>query len=131
MTIVYDTINSLRRFKDWNPLVLRDPKEARAVRPGLRRRRRLDYVSDKPQRRQRQLGDHRTSGQERHVRDRRRAARPRQVTALHLQAHRSPQRHRNVEITQTYDVNYGWNLMGRYAGLYVSRHVGDDMKLGL
>jgi hypothetical protein len=38
---------------------------------------------------------------------------------------------RNVEITQTYDVQYGWNLMGRYAGLYVSRHVGDDMKLGL
>ena len=25
MTIVYDTVNSLRRFKDWNPLVLRDP----------------------------------------------------------------------------------------------------------
>ncbi|PAL05086.1 polyketide cyclase, partial [Staphylococcus hominis] len=23
MTIVYDTVNSLRRFKDWNPLVLR------------------------------------------------------------------------------------------------------------
>ena len=25
MTIVYDTVSSLRRFKDWNPLVLRDP----------------------------------------------------------------------------------------------------------
>src|SRR3546814_4441236 len=36
-----------------------------------------------------------------------------------------------VQITQTYDVEYGWNLIGRYAGLYVSRHVGDDMKLGL
>src|SRR3546814_4913371 len=38
---------------------------------------------------------------------------------------------RNVEITQSYDVTYGWDLMGRYAGLYVSRHVGDDIKLGL
>src|SRR5690606_11836496 len=38
---------------------------------------------------------------------------------------------RNVAITQTYDVEYGWNLLGRYAGLYVGRHVGDDMKLGL
>jgi hypothetical protein len=38
---------------------------------------------------------------------------------------------RNVEITQTYDVSYGWDLLGRYAGLYVSRHVGDDMDLGL
>ena len=38
---------------------------------------------------------------------------------------------RNVEITQTYDVDYGWNLLGRYAGMYVSRHVGDDIKLTL
>ncbi|KAG0752423.1 hypothetical protein G6F22_021871 [Rhizopus arrhizus] len=27
MTIVYDTVSSLRRFKDWNPLVLRDPAD--------------------------------------------------------------------------------------------------------
>src|SRR3546814_16659393 len=38
---------------------------------------------------------------------------------------------RNVQITQTYDVEYGWNLLGSYAGLYVSRHVGDHMKMGL
>jgi hypothetical protein len=38
---------------------------------------------------------------------------------------------RNVEITQDYHVEYGWNILGRYAGLYVSRHVGDDMQLGL
>ena len=38
---------------------------------------------------------------------------------------------RNVKITQSYDVDYGWDLLGRYAGLYVGRHVGDDMKLGL
>jgi hypothetical protein len=38
---------------------------------------------------------------------------------------------RNVKVTQTYDVDYGWDLLGRYAGLYVGRHVGDDMKLGL
>ena len=26
LTIVFDSLNSLRRFKDWNPLVLRDPR---------------------------------------------------------------------------------------------------------
>ena len=26
LTIVFDTMNSFRRFKDWNPLVLRDPR---------------------------------------------------------------------------------------------------------
>jgi hypothetical protein len=38
---------------------------------------------------------------------------------------------RNVEITQTYDVDYGWNLIGRYAGMYVSSNVGEDIKMGL
>src|SRR5690606_14470916 len=38
---------------------------------------------------------------------------------------------RNIEISQTYTVDYGWNLLGRYAGLYVRGHVGEDMRLGL
>lgn len=38
---------------------------------------------------------------------------------------------RNVKITQTYDVSYGWNLLGRFNGMYVSRHVGDSVKASL
>ena len=38
---------------------------------------------------------------------------------------------RNVKITQTYDVRYGWNLIGRFNGMYVSRHVGDVAKASL
>ena len=38
---------------------------------------------------------------------------------------------RNVEISQSYKVEYGWNILGRYAGLYVRSHVGEDMKFGL
>ncbi|MCK7594932.1 SRPBCC family protein [Pseudomarimonas salicorniae] len=34
-------------------------------------------------------------------------------------------------ITWTYTVDYGWDLLGRYAGLYVNRTVGDDVKLAL
>ncbi len=37
----------------------------------------------------------------------------------------------SIEITQDYDVDYGWNLFGRYAGLYVTRSVGDPIKAGL
>jgi effector-binding domain-containing protein len=37
----------------------------------------------------------------------------------------------NVKITQEYRVDYGWDLFGRYAGLYVTRNVGDDVKRGL
>ena len=44
---------------------------------------------------------------------------------------RTGQRNQNVKITQRYTVNYGWDLIGRYAGLYVTRNVGDDIKRGL
>jgi hypothetical protein len=37
----------------------------------------------------------------------------------------------SVEITESYDVDYGWNLIGRFTGLYVSRTVGDPMKTSL
>lgn len=44
---------------------------------------------------------------------------------------RTGQRNQNVKITQRYSVDYGWDLIGRYAGLYVTRNVGDDIKRGL
>lgn len=44
---------------------------------------------------------------------------------------RTGQMNHNVKITQEYRVNYGFDLLGRYAGLYVTRNVGDDIKRGL
>ncbi len=38
---------------------------------------------------------------------------------------------KNLRVTQTYTVDYGWNLFGRFAGMYVNRNVGDEMKTGL
>lgn len=38
---------------------------------------------------------------------------------------------KNLRVSQTYTVDYGWNLFGRYAGMYVNRNVGDEMKSGL
>src|SRR3546814_4725260 len=36
---------------------------------------------------------------------------------------------RNVQITQTYDVEYGWNLIGRYAGLRSEEHTSELQSL--
>lgn len=44
---------------------------------------------------------------------------------------RTGQRKQNVEITTSYQVDYGFDLLGRFAGLYVSRNVGDAVKSGL
>ena len=131
MTIVYDTLNSLRRFPDWNPLVLHDPKMDLAFSgPASGVGATLSYDSDKAQ-----VG----SGSWKIV-----DTKPRQSVTYAIENERrghdktmtfhlkpTGRSGRNVEITQNYDVEYGWNLLGRYAGLYVSRHVGDDMQLGL
>ncbi|MGQ0801706.1 MAG: SRPBCC family protein [Pseudomarimonas sp.] len=41
------------------------------------------------------------------------------------------QNDKTVEITWSYSVEYGWDLRGRYAGLYVARNAGDDIQAGL
>src|SRR6476620_10438420 len=131
MTIVYDTLNSLRRFKDWNPLVLRDPKmQLQFSGPASGVGARMDYTSDKPQLGQ---GSWEITATEPRASVTYAIVNPQRghdkTSVFTLKP--SGRAGRNVEITQTYDVSYGWDLLGRYAGLYVSRHVGDDMKLGL
>lgn len=131
LTIVYDTLNSLGRFDEWNPLVLRDPTmQIKLSGPESGKGARLEYVSNEEG-----LGE----GSWEIV-----ATEPRKSVTYAIE---NPERGenkrttftlkptgrngRNVEITQTYDVDYGWNLLGRYAGLYVSSSVGEDMKMGL
>jgi hypothetical protein len=131
MTIVYDTVNSLRRFKDWNPLVLRDPKiQLKLSGPESGVGARLDYASKEgyigkgswtitstEQNKQVVIGiEDEGKGHDK-------------TTSFKLEP--TGKGGRNVKITQDYTVKYGWDLFGRYAGLYVSRHVGDDIKLGL
>jgi hypothetical protein len=131
LTIVYDTLNSLRRFDDWNPLVLRDPTmQLKLSGPESGVGARLDYVS-----KEESLGE----GSWEIV-----GTEPRRsVTYAITNPERGENKRtkfslrptgragRNVQITQTYDVDYGWNLLGRYAGLYVSSSVGEDIKMGL
>ncbi|WP_313320332.1 SRPBCC family protein, partial [Stenotrophomonas sp.] len=131
MTIVYDTVSSLRRFKDWNPLALRDKAvELKFSGPDAGKGARMDYsskdstlgqgsweVTDAEKNKRVVIAiDDVTRGKDK-------------VTTFTLEP--TGKNDRNVKITQDYSVNYGFDLFGRYAGLYVSRHVGDDLKLGL
>lgn len=131
LTIVFDTLNSLRRFDDWNPLVLRDPRmQLKLSGPPSGVGARLDYSS-----KDKKLGEGSWTIIES-------VPKQRVVYAVENPDRGSNKRftfrleptgrnNRNVEITQIYDVDYGWNIFGRYFGLYVSRYVGDDMKMGL
>ncbi|MEA5666349.1 polyketide cyclase [Stenotrophomonas sp. ATCM1_4] len=131
MTIVYDTVNSLRRFKDWNPLVLRDKAvELKYSGPDAGVGARMEYSSKNDALGQ---GSWEIKESEKNKRvviaidDVTRGTD--KVTTFTLEP--TGKNDRNVKITQDYSVKYGFDLFGRYAGLYVSRHVGDDLKLGL
>ncbi len=130
-TIVFDTLNSLRRWQAWNPIAAKDPAmEIKLVGPEQGVGARLEYESQ-----ERGLGE----GSWEIV-----ASEPNQRVAYAITSDErgenkrtefvlrpTGRNNRNVEITQTYDVDYGWNLLGRYAGLYVRSSIGEDMKLGL
>jgi len=131
LTIAFDSLNSVRRFKDWNPLLLRDPGAKLSYSgPESGAGARLDYVSDVEG-----LGNGSWAISE---------SVPREKVSYKIENEErgsnkrtsftfkpTGRNNRNVEITQTYDVDYGWDLLGRYSGMYVRRHVGDDMKMSL
>lgn len=131
MTIVYDTLNSLRRFADWHSLVLRDPNvDITLSGPAEGVGARMEYSSD-----ERGIGDGSweiiDTVENRSVTYKVTDAKRGKNKVYTFELEPTGTNNRNVKITQTYDVDYGWNLLGRYAGLYVSSNVGDDMKLGL
>lgn len=131
MTIVYDTLNSLRRFNDWNPLVMKDPAmQVKLSGPEAGVGARLDYTSKEKGLREGSWEIVESVPGERiayAITD----VEPGKNKRTAFILRRTGKGGRNIAITQTYDVDYGWNLIGRYAGLYVSSNVGEDMKLGL
>jgi hypothetical protein len=38
---------------------------------------------------------------------------------------------RAITVVAEYDVKYGWNVLGRYAGLYLDGRIGEDMEIAL
>ena len=131
MTIVYDTLNSFSRFSDWNPLVMKDPAmQVKLSGPEEGVGARLDYTSKEKGLREGSWEIVKSVPGERvsyAVTD----VEPGKNKRTDFILKKTGKGGRNIAITQTYDVDYGWNLIGRYAGMYVSSSVGEDMKMGL
>lgn len=125
---VYDTLNGFKRFKDWNPLGMHDPQIRYTLSgPATGVGAKLDYASDNVR-----IG----SGSWEIVNSEQDSQIEYAITSPAYGENKTSvvsfeEKGKTVEITQEYDVEYGWSLPGRYAGLYVSRNVGDDIKLGL
>lgn len=131
MSTINDLLAGFTRFKDWNALINHDPRMQLSVSgPESGVGAKLEFNS-----REAQVGQGSWEVVEFEPGER-------IVYALHdehmgenkkmtFTFERTGQRNQNVKITQRYTVDYGWNLIGRYAGLYVTDNVGDDIKRGL
>jgi hypothetical protein len=131
MATVNDLVNGFSRFKDWNPLLRHDPR-VRLTREGetMGVGARIKYESN-----DRAVGNgsweivESVPGEMVKYKLENDARGTDKSMTIRLE--RTGQRNQNVKITQEYRVNYGWDLLGRYAGMYASRNVGDDIKRGL
>lgn len=133
MTIVYDTINSFARFTQWNVLPLHDPAmDIKISGPKSGAGAQLDYNS-----RERSVGSgswklvDSVPGKSVTFEVTNKEPGTNKVTTFKLEPTGRGAVKRNVRITQTYDVDYGMNLFGRYAGMYVSSGMGETMKMSL
>jgi hypothetical protein len=125
---VYDTLNSFKRFHDWHPLKMHDPA-IRYTMEGPERGvgAKLNYVSQRGAIGQGSFEIVNTVPDSQIEFAIENPAYGENKTSMFTLEEQG----KTVEVTWEYDVEYGWNLFGRYAGLYAGRNVGDDMKLGL
>lgn len=125
---VYDVLNSFKRFGDWNPLRQHDPKVKYTISGADRGvGAQIDYSSAR-----KEVGSGSWHITESELDDRIRYTIYNDTYGQnknHLLEF--DQRGKIVDISWTYSVEYGWSLPGRYAGMYVERTVGDDVKRGL
>src|SRR5690606_18917583 len=133
MTIVYDTINSFARFNQCNVLPLHDPAmDIRISGPKSGVGAQLDYSS-----KERSVGSgswklvDSVPGKSVTFEVTNKEPGSNKVTTFKLEPTGRGAVKRNVRITQTYDVDYGMNLFGRYAGMYVASGMGESMKMSL
>jgi len=131
VNVVFALLNGFQRFNDWNHMKIIDPEIKYTLSgPASGVGARLDYDSANPR-----IG----KGSWEIVES---VPGERIVFALDTPAmgenkkitfrfDRTGRNQRNVEITQRYRVDYGWNLAGRYAGMYVASNVGKQVELSL
>ena len=128
---VYDSLNHFKRFNAWNPFYALDPRakyELEGNEYGEGAKIRWNSVLEK-QVGQGSLEITESVPEERIVMDLENNWRGNEKTYT-FDMEQNPQTNA-VTLTWAMDVDYGWNLFGRYAGLYLNGRVGELMNEGL
>lgn len=131
INVVFDMLNGFQRFNDWNHMKIIDPAvEFTLSGPASGVGARLDFRSSNPR-----IG----TGSWEIIES---VPGERIVFAIDTPAmghnktmrfsfERTGRNQRNVEISKRYRVEYGWNLIGRFAGIYVASNMGRQVQLSL
>jgi hypothetical protein len=132
MSTVNDIYSGFARFGDWNTLPSRDPRlQLDLSGPESGEGAKLNFRSSQPL-----IGEGSWTLVEQvpgerivyAVEDRTKGDNKR----MSFRFERTGQRNQNVRITQRYSVDYGWDLLGRYAGLlYFNRDATAELRGGL
>ena len=133
LTIVYDTLNGFQHFKDWNAVGVQDRSVAlRLSGPVRGQGAQVDLQSRQP------LIGHVhweiiNSRRDSDALIRFAVQDPSfgQVKRLTFHLERRPSNPSQISVTATYNVDYGWNILGRYAGLYVRQSKSDELNVML
>ncbi len=140
MTIVYDTVNNVRRLKDWSLMLPGDPALLRysgGAEGNVGKGARVEFTS--PVVAAWKKGSWEITDSQ---------APPAgggKAEVTYAISDEAPGRNkvsvitltptgrggRNVRITQTYDVDYGWNIYGRFLGMYIESQIGDSLDASL
>ncbi|HBK57079.1 MAG TPA: polyketide cyclase [Xanthomonadales bacterium] len=129
--IVYDILNGFTRFEDWNSLRLKDPRiRYSASGPQFGEGARLEFNSFF-----KSVGSGSWTLTKSSIDgDEARLSFEIQDSSFGEEKRMDffiERKQRTTEITQRYTVKYGWDLRGRFAGIYAPRNFGRDIRKGL
>lgn len=129
--IVFDALNGFKTFADWNALRKRDPHiRYQLSGPDFGAGAQVEFASFDPKigRGNWKLVDSDDTGKVKTLKFELTNEAYGTNKTMRFEIERKG---RTTTVRQRYHVDYGWNLLGRFAGMYLARTVGDDMDLGL
>lgn len=127
---ISDMLSSFRRFPDWGAIRMLDPKtqftlEGPDSGPGSR----INWTSTKPNPGN---GSFEVTGKEGDTSLTWKVTNPWKGENKHYTITLEPQRNgRITKVTWAYDVEYGWDLIARYSGLYINGDPATQIQLNL
>ncbi len=138
MTIVYDTVNNVRRLKDWSLMLPGDPAQlsySGGAEGNVGKGAKVDFTSPVVTAWKKgnwEITDSQApAGGGAKVTYAISDDAPGGDKVSEITLTPTGKGNRNVRIGQSYDVSYGWNIYGRFLGMYLKSQIGDSLDAGL